>query len=80
MGFSIGSSGQQIIPYGIGEYIVTDDEKMEWALEQQIDSGSWELFGYNTGDFDHTVYITFLVNPITTNTGLGVRQPLQLGS
>jgi len=66
MGFQIGSSGQQIIPKAQGTFIIADNETIVWDFEGQIDSGAWELFGYNTGTYDHTVYIRFLVNPTTT--------------
>jgi hypothetical protein len=60
MGFSVGSSGNPVIPIEPGEYMVTDNQAMEWPLVDFWDSGSWEFFGYNTGQFDHTVYFTFL--------------------
>jgi len=63
VGFQIGSSGAQIIPTQTGTYIVTDDEVIHFPLTDQIDSGGWEVFAYNTGQYDHTLYIRFLVNP-----------------
>ena len=60
MGFQVGSSGNPVIPREDGVWMVTDDELMEWPLVDFWDSGSWEFFGYNLGQFDHTVYFTFL--------------------
>lgn len=76
VGFQIGSSGQQIIPYQEGEWVVTDDDKIEWPLDNQIDSGAWELYAYNDGDFPHTLYIRFAVDPVTNSTPTPTTQPL----
>lgn len=79
MGFAIGAAGQPILPYNQGEYIVTDDEEIKWPLENQIDSGSWELYGYNDGAFDHTVYITFFLSMVTNaNNQLSIA-PINFG-
>jgi hypothetical protein len=59
MGFAIGASGQAIIPAIPGSWIVTDNHLYEWPLENYIDSGAWEAFGYNLGNFPHTIYLTF---------------------
>ena len=61
VGFSIGAAGTPILPVQLGTFIVTDNEIIDWPLENQIDSGGWSLFGYNTGRFDHTIYIRFLL-------------------
>lgn len=61
VGFRIGSSGVQLLPIQLGAWIVTDDEVIHWPLENQHDSGSWELVGYNTGIFAHTITVRFLV-------------------
>ena len=60
MGLAIGSSGNPVIPIEPGTWIVADDEYIRWPIHDFWDSGSWELFGYNLGQFDHTVYLTFL--------------------
>lgn len=77
MGFQIGASGVQIIPHNEGQYLVVDDETISWPLDNQIDSGGWELFGYNQGQYDHTVYIRFLVDPVTEQATPGQTQPIQ---
>lgn len=63
MGFRIGSSGVQVIPWNTGEWIVADDEDDELVLENQITSGAWQCIGYNTGRYDHQVYLTFRLDP-----------------
>lgn len=64
VGFAIGSSGVPILPYQAGAFIVTDNEDINWPLEDQIDSGSWTLFGYNTGQFPHTLYVRFRLDQV----------------
>ena len=64
MGFALGAAGQQVYPYVLGSWIITDNDKIAWPLENAIDSGAWELIGWNTGAYDHTVYITFQTNPV----------------
>lgn len=61
MGFAIGSTGTSVIPINDNEFIVAADEIFDWQLADQIDSGSWEAIMYNTGIFDHTIYVTFTV-------------------
>lgn len=51
-----------MIPIQPGTYIVTDDQSATWNLSGYLDSGNWQVTGYNTGLYDHTVYLTFLLN------------------
>jgi len=60
VGFAIGSGGVPIVPYGAGNWIVTDNEDLIYPLDGAITSGAWQLIGYNTGSFDHTLRIYFL--------------------
>lgn len=55
------SDGTPVIPTADG-WIVADDEAAQWAVTGQPDSGMWEVTGYNTDVYDHTVYITFLLD------------------
>lgn len=75
VGFWIGSKGQPIIPYTVGPptWIVTDNETEHWDVENQMDSGDWEMRGYNLGVRPHTVYIRFgLAVPVPEPTpGVG---------
>lgn len=62
VGFTLGSSGVQVIPIQLGSWIVTDNYTLNWRLEGFWDSGSWELRAYNTGSFDHTLSVRFLLS------------------
>lgn len=64
VGFMFTSGGVQMIPENPGAFFVTDNEKIGWDLEAQIDSGAWELSAYNTGALDHTLYVRFLTDPV----------------
>lgn len=57
------SGGQPVLPAG-GGWIIADDESAQWALTDQPDSGDWEVTGYNTDIYDHSVYLDLLLNPI----------------
>lgn len=79
MGWALTSAGTPVIPIQSGTYIVTDNQADTWNLEGYLDSGNWQVTGYNTGLYDHTVYLTFLLNlpgvtevVSTPPTGIGV--------
>lgn len=61
MGFAIGAAGVPVIPANPGQWFVVDNFRDDWPLEHQISSGAWEFFGYNLGQFAHTVYLRFAV-------------------
>ncbi|SRR6266536_144277 len=65
MGFQIANSGIQIIPYNAGGFVLSNNETMRWPLVNYASSGSWQLIGYNTGIYDHTVYVRFLLSLVT---------------
>jgi len=67
MGFQITSGGAQIIPYNAGAFIVASDERIPWPLTNQISSGAWQLMGYNTGQYPHTVYVKFLLSLVASS-------------
>lgn len=62
MGFAITTRGINVIPTVAGTYIVTDDRHISWPLTDQPTSGDWEVSGYNTGVWPHTVYLDWLVD------------------
>jgi len=74
------SGGTPVIP-SAGGWIVADDESAQWAVQDQPDSGRWEIAGYNTDIYDHTVYVTFLLDVITSPSGvIAVPPPSALSS
>lgn len=59
LGWALTSAGTPVIPIQPGVYIVTDNQSASWDLEGYLDSGNWSVTAYNTGVYDHTVYLTF---------------------
>ena len=62
MGFYIARSGQQVIPFETGEWIVWDDRFDSWPLTDQPTSSGWQVVGYNLDDYDHDIVLRFHVN------------------
>ena len=62
MGFKIAAAGVAIIPQAVGTWIVASDEDLVWDLANAIQSGAFQLIGYNTGQYNHTVYVRFEVD------------------
>lgn len=61
VGFRVANAGVPVIPYNVGGWIIANNETLHIPLEGQITSGSWQLVGYNTGVYDHTIYPRFLL-------------------
>lgn len=76
MGFALWASGSTVIPEQQGQFVVADDDYITWPLVDQISSGAWQLAGYNTGDYDHTVYVTFRLEPVATDAGSAQITPI----
>ena len=63
VGFALGAAGVRIIPYGANQWLVGNDEIIDWPLEGQISSGAWQFQGYNLGANVHTIYVSFALDP-----------------
>lgn len=81
MGWALTSAGTPVIPIQQHTYIVTDNQSATWELDGYLDSGNWQVTAYNMGLYDHTVYLTFLLDlpgtvevspPPPTGSGVGV--------
>lgn len=57
VGFRLASSGQQIVPVNVGAWVIASGETLEWIFSNLIESGAWQLIGYNTGAYDHTLHV-----------------------
>jgi hypothetical protein len=78
VGFALGSAGQRVIPWGGETWLVADDESLDWTPVDAISSGAWQLIAYNTGTYDHTVYVTFDLDPPGGSGSGGVASLLPL--
>lgn len=66
MGFQIFNNGVPWLPYGTDEWIVWDDVKDTWYLDDQPNAGGWEVHGYNDDTaYDHAVTVRCHVVPAT---------------
>jgi hypothetical protein len=66
-GFQIRNSNLPVIPYGSDAWIIANAEVINWPLTSQINSGSWQMAGYNTGTNDHKIFFRFLCNYLTSS-------------
>lgn len=80
VGFALGSGGIPIVPFGAGNWVVTDNEDLIYPLDDTITSGAWQLLGYNTGSFDHTLRIYFLCQLVTASSAGATTTLLPPGS
>lgn len=79
VGFAIQESGTTAIPSNGATWIIANDESMVWDLNGFIESGRWGLIGYNTGAYNHSIYVRFIcdywsvsVAPVVTPIPAGV--------
>lgn len=59
VGFVLAMAGTAVLPTNTGQWLIGNDETIEWDLADQPDSGAWQLIGYNLGQLPHTIYVTF---------------------
>lgn len=59
VGFQLWVKGGQALPTNQGAWIIGDDREITWQLASLPNSGAWQLVGYNTDIYDHTIYIEF---------------------
>lgn len=59
LGWQLAMGGVSVIPQNSGAWIVADDEYDTIQVSGLPDSGAWQVIGYNTGTYDHTVYLDF---------------------
>jgi hypothetical protein len=69
VGWRVLNAGVQRIPWASDPWIVTAGESISWPMTNQITSGSWQVQGYNTGQFPHAVYFRFLCSLIPLASG-----------
>lgn len=65
VGFYIAQSGNQIIPFKPGAFIVADDKYFSWPVEDYPTGAKWTCVGYNTDVYPHTIQFHFLGHEIS---------------
>lgn len=66
MGFLISMGDIPVLPLPAGTYIIANDQAGTWLLDDQPDSGAWQVTAYNTGSYPHSVFLTLycdLIDP-----------------
>lgn len=71
LGWILAMGGVQVIPENQGNYIIADDDTDTIQISGLPDSGAWQVIGYNTGSFNHTIYLDFHVTPTALSQGGG---------
>lgn len=66
VGFAFVHSGQQVIPFRVGDWIIADDESLDWAVEHYPTGNKWAFRGYNTDVYSHTIYLRLHFREIAT--------------
>lgn len=60
MSFLLAMGGAPVLPVSQQHvYITADGKDGSWVLDGYPDSGAWQVIGYNTGTFPHSVLLTF---------------------
>lgn len=59
-GIALAQAHQQIIPQNTGQWIISNDEKLSFPVEDFLDNGDWQAICYNTDVYDHSFYLRFL--------------------
>lgn len=68
-GIALQQAHQQVIPEEAGTWLISNDEKIIFAIEDFIDNGNWQAVMYNTDVYDHSFYLRFLGSNITPSFG-----------
>ena len=64
-GLALAQAHQQIIPQNLGQWIISNDEKLTFPVEDYGNNGDWQAIAYNTDVYDHNFYLRFLCADIT---------------
>lgn len=64
VGVALTMNGDAVIPIIAGTWIIGDNEPVHWDLSGYPDTGAWQLTAYNTGTYDHTIYVRWGLDPL----------------
>lgn len=60
MSFLLSMAGVPVLPvYGQKVYVTTDGKDGSWQVDSYPDSGAWQVTGYNSGTYPHSLLLTF---------------------
>ena len=64
VGFQLTHKGGKVIPSTGNTFIIADDRQIAWPVSNMPQASGWQLRGYNTDVFPHTLYIEFMIDEI----------------
>jgi len=59
MGWRLTMGGVQVLPDDSAPWVIDDNHAGTFVTDGYPDSGAWQVTGYNTGIYAHSVYLTF---------------------
>lgn len=59
VGFQIAAANQPFFPRAVGAFYVASGRTITPPIAAALESGAWQLIGYNTGKYPHTIYVDF---------------------
>jgi hypothetical protein len=65
-GIAVQQAHQAVIPKNAGAFLVTNDEKLIFPLQDYLDNGNWQVVMYNTDIYPHSWYLRFLCTTLGT--------------
>lgn len=78
LGFYIGNGGGQYIPEGDGNFITPNNLYLSYPVDEAPDNGNWTVVSYNTGKYNHTIYLYFHCNNLSVSNGPAFGSPIGL--
>jgi hypothetical protein len=71
-GIALAQAHQVIIPASGATWIIGNDDRISWELENFLDADTWSAFVYNTdAKYSHSWYVRMLVDEIEAPTSAG---------
>jgi hypothetical protein len=59
MGWQLAMGGVLVLPTSSDQWVIADGTSGTFTLDNYPDSGAWQVIGYNTGSYPHSVFLTF---------------------
>lgn len=59
MGWQLAMGGVQVVPTGSDTWIIDDGTSGVFTLDGYPDSGAFQVIGYNTGAYPHSIFLVF---------------------
>jgi hypothetical protein len=80
VGFRFTSGDLAMVPASATDWIIGSGETLEWSMSGQIETGAWQVVAYNTGIYDHTIYVRYFLELETRSAALQVPQVLPVAA